>query len=178
MDIPGCSQIPESIVYTGTHELHAPECETTGAASSDIDRSEFQEKLGTSELEKSGPIHTGHCNGGFRIQSDGAQSGFEGETNAVVIEIVPNNDSQNLLGNESHISWILQEPGCSDLDKKYRLLEKQYKQLSEQYKKLKQKYSKLEQEKLLSDDYALRLGKELQQLKDKQTIPQVYILIY
>lgn len=82
------------------------------------------------------------------------------------------------MGNESQISWILPEAGSSNVDTKYLLLEKKYKQLSEQHKKLKQKYSKLEQDKLSSDDYALRMGKELQQLKDKQKMPQVFILNY
>lgn len=53
---------------------------------------------------------------------------------------------------------------------KYKQLEKQYKELSEKHKKCKQKFAKLEADKLTADDYSLRLGKEMMQLKDKQMI--------
>ncbi|XP_062554774.1 uncharacterized protein LOC134219894 isoform X1 [Armigeres subalbatus] len=55
---------------------------------------------------------------------------------------------------------------------KYKKLEGNYKELSDKHKKCKQKIAKLEQDKLTSDDYALRIGKELMFIKDKQKIPQ------
>lgn len=55
---------------------------------------------------------------------------------------------------------------------KCKRLEGENKRLSEQLKKCKRKLATVEEEKLSSDEYALRVSKELQMLKDKQTIPQ------
>ncbi|XP_065094082.1 uncharacterized protein LOC135714627 [Ochlerotatus camptorhynchus] len=88
---------------------------------------------------------------------------FESQDPLASIQVTSNVEMHKEIKNESS--------AAREKDSMF-LHEKKYKQLSEQHKKLKQKYSKLEQDKLSSDDYALRMGKELQQLKDKQKMPQ------
>nr|XP_029733004.1 uncharacterized protein LOC109427596 isoform X1 [Aedes albopictus] len=74
---------------------------------------------------------------------------------------------------ESHVDYEEVPPADEgDWVIKYRNLEHKYMELLQRHKKCKQRYSKLENDKLSSDDYALRVGKELMQLKDKQHMPQ------
>ncbi|XP_062538845.1 uncharacterized protein LOC134207142 [Armigeres subalbatus] len=86
--------------------------------------------------------------------NDGAELSFE--------QIVQPTNAGDIGSTGENVDWAL----------KYQQLKDRFENTSEQLKKWKKKYAKLEVAKLSTDDYALRIGKDLQDLKDQQKIPQ------